>query len=154
MHSLSEDLAQIKWDLVLLESGHSLIASGKWQHIGKYAATCNTVNNTTPCTWFGTRGYLITYNGAQQLLKHAYPISVQVDALMGLVAAFSPEFKMYWTRENIAHLQMFHITGVWDGCLKCYLPTSPWFYVLCLLYVAVHIVVRVSKGLLPCVLIE
>ena len=68
---------------------------------------------------------------------------------MGLVAAFSPEFKMYWTRENIAHLQMFHITGVWDGCLKCYLPTSPWFYVLCLLYVAVHIAVRVAKGLWP-----
>jgi hypothetical protein len=81
MHSLSKNLAQIKWDLVFLESGHSLIASGKWQHIGKYAATCNTVNHTTPCTWFGTRGYLITYNGAQQLLKHAYPISVQVLGL-------------------------------------------------------------------------
>lgn len=130
MHSLSNDMRDIHWDVLLLESGHRLIASGKWQHIGKYAATCST-NSTTPCTWFGTRGYLITYAGAQELLRHAFPISVQVDALMGLVAAFSREnFRMYWTRENIAHLQLFHVTEIWDACVKCYLPTSPVLYIL------------------------
>jgi hypothetical protein len=36
----------------------------------------------SPCTWFGTRGYLITHSGAQHLLRHAYPISVQVFALI------------------------------------------------------------------------
>jgi hypothetical protein len=48
---------------------------------------------------------------------------------MGLVAAFSPGFKMYWTRENIAHLQLFHVSAVWDACFKCYLPSGPYAYV-------------------------
>lgn len=55
---------------------------------------------------------------------------LKVDALMGLVAAFSHDFRMYWTRENIAHLQLFHMTGIWDGCIKCYLPTSPVHYII------------------------
>jgi hypothetical protein len=132
MHALSDDMKEIQWDLILLESGHGLIATGEWQHIGKYATTCS---NKTQCTWFGTRGYLITHSGAQQLLRHTYPISVQVDALMGLLAAFSPDFKMYWTRENIAHLQLFHVSAIWDACFKCYLPTSPVLYILCILYI-------------------
>jgi GR25 family glycosyltransferase involved in LPS biosynthesis len=142
MLALSKDMHSISWDILLLESGQGLISTGQWQHIGEYAATCNSqqlsgfyhpMNKTVPCTWFGTRGYLVTYEGAQRLLQHAYPISVQVDALMGLVAAFSLDFRMYWTRENIAHLQLFHITSVWDGCIKCYLPTSPVHYIIALI---------------------
>ena len=147
MHFLSQDMRNIHWDVLLLESGHALIASGKWQHIGKYAATCSV----PPCTWFGTRGYLITYDGAQQLLKHAFPISVQVDSLMGLVAAFSRDnFRMYWTRENIAHLQLFHVTEVWDACFKCYLPTSPLLYILCLVLLCFVCCVRIIITVLPC----
>jgi hypothetical protein len=64
-------------------------------------------------------------------LEHAYPISVQVDALIGLVAAFHPtKFRMYWTRENIAHLRFTHISTIWEGCIKCYLPTRPIYYLL------------------------
>ena len=96
--------------------------------MGKYAATCAQ----RPCSWFGTRGYLLTYRGAQLLLANALPISVQVDALIGLVAGFNPGFRMYWTRENVVHLQMARMSTIWEGCLKCYLPASPLFYV-CLL---------------------
>ena len=82
MAALSRDMASVgsTWDVLLLESGHSLIATGRWRHIGEYAATCNR-SLDSPCTWFGTRGYLITHSGAQHLLRHAYPISVQVFAL-------------------------------------------------------------------------
>lgn len=143
MHSLSYDMRGIaSWDVLMLESGQRLISSGEWQYIGDLAATCSS--NSTPCTWFGTRGYLITYSGAQHLLRHVYPISVQVDALMGLVAAFSPGFNMYWTRENIAHIRLFHISSVWDACIKCYLPTTPYLYLtillLCVLRLSYHCV--------------
>jgi len=86
------------------------------------------------CTWFGTRGYLITFNGARTLLKHAFPIQVQVDALMGLVDAFEPDFKMFWTRQNIVHQNLFYITQIWDACIKCYLPNSTWFYIVSIIF--------------------
>ena len=54
--------------------------------------------------------------------------SFQVDALVALVAAFTPDFKMYWTRENIAHLRYTHISTIWEGCIKCYMPAQPLFY--------------------------
>jgi hypothetical protein len=38
------------------------------------------------CAVWGTRGYIITYDGAQKMLKHAYPIQTQIDALLSLVA--------------------------------------------------------------------
>jgi GR25 family glycosyltransferase involved in LPS biosynthesis len=124
MYYLSEDMRGVHWDIIILESGQKLIASGRWNHIGNYAANCSTI----PCTWFGTRGYLLTYTGAQHLLRHVYPISVQVDALIALEATFNIEFKMFWTRENIAHQHIFHVSGIWDACLKCYMPTSPFYY--------------------------
>ncbi len=80
MHFLSRDMRAIQaWDVLLLESGQRLIATGEWEHIGDFAATCLSANRSTKplCTWFGTRGYLITHDGAQHLLRHVYPISVQ-----------------------------------------------------------------------------
>lgn len=103
-------------------------------HANYSSKNLNDVFFTDPtynlCTWFGTRGYLITFNGAKTLLKHAFPIQVQVDALMGLVDAFEPDFKMFWTRQNIVHQNLFYFTQIWDACLKCYLPNSRWFYVV------------------------
>ena len=87
------------------------------------------------CSWFGTRGYLITFNGAQKLLKHAYPIQVQVDALMGLVDAFESDFKMFWTRQNIVHQKMLYFTQIWDACVKCYLPSGTVFYIIVFIFI-------------------
>lgn len=136
MQILSRDVTRLglTWDVLLLESGHNLIASGEWVSLGSLAATClYEPGHAKMCTWFGTRGYLMTYKGAQHLLQFVYPISVQVDALMGLVATFSPGFHMIWTRQDIAHLRLFHMTGVWDACFKCYLPASPYPYVVTML---------------------
>ena len=133
MHMLSRDVRGLglEWDVLLLESGHNLIASGAWTSLGELATNCSYQQSSGKvCAWFGTRGYLITYHGAQHLLRFVYPISVQVDSLISLVAAFSPGFKMLWTRKDIAHLRLFHVTGVWDACFKCYLPASPYPYVL------------------------
>jgi hypothetical protein len=52
-----------------------------------------------------------------------------VDALISLAATFHPEtFQMYWTTHDIAHLRLMHVTTIWEGCIKCYLPTAPVFY--------------------------
>jgi GR25 family glycosyltransferase involved in LPS biosynthesis len=121
---LLTDLNHTRWDILMLESG-SLIALGPWEPMGRYAAKCAL----PPCSWYGTRGYLLTQRGARILLQHAYPISVQVDALIALVAAFHPsDFRMYWTRENIAHQRYAHISSIWEGCIKCYLPAGPIYY--------------------------
>lgn len=161
MYGLSNDIKSREWDVIILESGQ-IIASGAWVSVGDYAATCaigyvknnfpkydyldttTTTTSTTDitnktthakniCTWFGTRGYLITYKGAQKLLENAFPVHVQIDAFMGLLAAFNPSFKMYWTRENIVHQRLGYVTQVWDGCIKCYMPQQIIFYVFLLI---------------------
>ena len=81
------------------------------------------------------------------LLKHADPIQVQIDALIGLEAAFEPEFKMFWTRDNIVHQQLFYASKIWDGCVKCYLPTDVWFYFafsVCFLWFLFYVIFRVK----------
>jgi len=138
--TLSNDMARYPWDILMLINGQ-FIATGQWKPMGSAAITCgqNTTSvqrrfeSSSPpklsiCTWFGTRGYLITYKGSRHLLKHAYPIQVQIDALIGLVAAFEPQFQMFWSKENIVHQKMFYVSKIWDACLKCYLPTDFWFY--------------------------
>lgn len=145
LSTLSKDMQHYPWDILMLINGQ-FIASGKWKTIGKGAATCmfNTTftssyfHSAEPfqiCTWFGTRGYFISHNGAKNLLKHAKPIQIQIDALIGLVAAFEPGFKMYWTRDNIVHQNIFYVSQIWDACLKCYLPTDLWFYfIFCIFF--------------------
>lgn len=56
-----------------------------------------------------------------------------MDALIALVAAFNHDFHMYWTRDNVAHPQYTRMSTIWEGCLKCYLPAQPLFYLLVLL---------------------
>jgi GR25 family glycosyltransferase involved in LPS biosynthesis len=142
--ALSDDLVGERWDLLMLESGQ-VTATGEWRYVGQVAATCahprlrNQKNtNSTPlaqgavCTWQGSRGYLISHAGAQQLLKFATPIMVQVDALMGLVATFEPDFLMYWPRVDVVRRDLTRMSTIWDACIKCYLPTSLYFYGLLL----------------------
>jgi GR25 family glycosyltransferase involved in LPS biosynthesis len=129
--ALLADVADYPWDILMLESG-SLMAGGPWKPIGRFAATCAK----QPCSWMGTRGYLLTHRGARLLLRHARPVAVQVDALIGLVAAFTPDFRMYWTRSNVVHLRYTHISTIWEGCIKCYMPASPVFFIYCVLALA------------------
>ena len=131
---LEQDLAGTEWELLMLESGQ-LTATGQWRHVGQIAATCSPRSGL--CTWQGSRGYLITFRGAQALLRFAEPVMVQVDALMGLVATFEPDFRMYWPRVDIVHANRMRPSAIWDACIKCYLPPgAPWFYALLLCFLA------------------
>ena len=160
IRALWQDLHQTAaWDLIMLESGQAT-STGEWLYVGDVAATCaykwqkqehkslyhyyyeyytsNNNNNWTSgsiCTWQGSRGYLVTHRGAQMLLRHAHPMMVQVDALMGLVATFEPGFGMFWPRVDVVHKNLLRMSTIWDGCLKCYVPgTSVFFLVMLVLF--------------------
>ena len=71
---------------------------------------------------YGTRAYMLNYKGAQLLLRNAQPITLQVDALISLVAAYSP-LRLYWTTETVVHDTPWRRSRVWDGCiLHCIVP--------------------------------
>ena len=109
------DMAEEPWDLLVLETGH-LTATGKWRYIGNgNAATC-----AADCEWQGSRGYILRYGGAQELLLEASP-HVQVDALFWMLAA-AGRVRMFWVTANVAHPTHTAASTVWDGCLKCYIP--------------------------------
>jgi len=112
-----------------------------------------TEDNVNFCTWYGTRGYLLTHRGASILLKNVYPIHVQIDALISLTAGFDPTFRMYWTRQNVVHQKYYYMSKVWDGCFKCFMPQSVSFYVYLLIalgFVLVMIACQIWSYLKSC----
>ncbi len=140
---LQEDTADTDWDILMLETGHITVA-GPMRRVGALGMTWAVVrppppplSTSTPaaalalvppeaaCRWMGTRGYLLRASGARILMRHVYELTVQVDALLGLVATFDPAFRMVWPRANIAHPSMLVLTTVQqDRCIKCHLPTG------------------------------
>lgn len=116
---LESDMQGVQWDILKLDKGH-LIDSGATKYVGSgMAATC--AQNGTCMRW-GTRGYLLRYNGAQLLLRHAAAPVVQVDALISLLATYhSKDFRLFWATSNIAHPSYWRLSSVWDGCiLECF----------------------------------
>ena len=97
------------------------------------------------CTWFGTRGYLLTYNGAQILLKHIFPITVQVDSFIGLVAAFDSNFKMFWTRQNVVHWRYSYLSHIWEPCFKCYMPIDAQFYIIFIIIILLSVFIIIFR---------
>jgi GR25 family glycosyltransferase involved in LPS biosynthesis len=118
MLAAEQDLAlAADWELIVLETGH-LTAAGKWRSIGKgNVATC-----AGTCEWQGSRGYILRYSGAKELLLEDSP-HVQVDALFWMMAA-TGRLRMYWVTSNVAHPTHTTMSTVWDGCMKCYIPQS------------------------------
>jgi hypothetical protein len=130
LHLMLADMKGVPWDLIMLESGH-LGLTGSWRYVGQNVATCANWTTET-CTWMGSRGYLITKQGADVLLRNAKPYVVQTDAVMALTATFDPTFKMYWTTQDIAYPTYLRRSSIWDGCVKCYAPLKVVWYVLLL----------------------
>ena len=136
MRTLAADLHAHAWDMVVLETGQSLISVGTRVSVGELAETC-TATSSVPCTWYGTRGYILKHSAAKLLKKHAKPFIVQVDALIGLVAAaFPATFRFYWTRADVAYPSHWRRSAVFDGCLSCIFPTVELYvYILIMLLI-------------------
>ena len=58
---------------------------------------------------------------------------------MGLVATFDPTFHMFWPRVDVVHPNRLRMSTIWDGCLKCYVPASP-FLVLLIIFGVIIII--------------
>ena len=135
---LLRDVRDLPWSIMMLQE-RSMISEGGAADVGRLAATCAN------CTWFGTRGYILTEQGAGILLKYMHPIIVQVDTLVGLVNRFDGDFHMYWTRHEIAGIFSRLRTAVWDGCMRCYVGTPVgWWAAAAVLLAAVTCCVRIK----------
>lgn len=140
MRQLSLDMRLYDWDMIMLESGH-VTTTGEWVNVGTQASRCKVPSE---CTWFGTRGYIVKYEGVQKLLRRVDPIIVQVDALIGL-AASEEGLKLFWTKSDIAHASHIRPSTIWDGCLKCMLPAGHIMFYVGLCFILLF-------GLVSCIL--
>ena len=139
---LEEDMRGVDWDVLKLDKGH-LIDSGTTSYVGSgMAGTC--ADNATCMRW-GTRGYLLRYSGAQQLLQHASPPVVQVDALISLLATYQRQsFRLYWATSDIALPSYWRLSSVWDGCIiQCFV--KDWLTALLIVSVVALVFFQVSR---------
>ena len=141
------------WDILMLETGHLTVA-GPMRPVGQLGVTWAREEAATAavlvppeaaCFWMGTRGYILRPSGARKLLRHAAELTVQVDALLGLVATFDPDFRMVWTRANVAHPRLLSLSTTQDRCIKCFMPQGALTY-LALLALGVGVVASISVG--------
>ena len=121
---------------VLMLQARRFESSGVSSAVGSLAATCET------CTWFGTRGYIVTEEGAGILLQHVDPVVVQVDALMGLVNEFDPSFRFFWTQHDIVGNAYPFESTLWDGCVFACFDASLQFVCLLLVVLLGAVVAR------------
>lgn len=88
-------------------------------------STINYLKNKW-ASFYGTHFYIISNGACKQLLKHPYPIDVQVDSYMSNLVyrnLIHAEFKYIYN-------QTMHSSTIQELCIKCFLPTSPVFYII------------------------
>ena len=117
--SIWSDLqAHVGWSVVMLEKGHTMGVG--WN---KYNNTQFLLECKESCTWYGTRGYLLSREGARILLQHVEPYVVQVDSLILLVSVWDDQFTMLATNTDVAHADSkMRSTIRPPPCMKCMVP--------------------------------
>lgn len=68
--------------------------------------------------FWGLQGYIITKSGVEKLLKYIFPIDVQLDSYIGLIADYDSSFTLYMTNKILIE-QRTHISTIQDICVKC-----------------------------------
>ena len=85
------------------------------------------------CMLRGTRGYVITYEGARKILKYTEPVEIQIDGLVSLMARYYKDFKLFWTSTDLALgpsvLEQLNDAVGQNRCFKCHFPTSNVYYI-------------------------
>jgi hypothetical protein len=64
-----------------------------------------------PTSFYGTQAYLVTRRGAQRLIDHAYPCTMQVDAFMATMSRLGQIVAVTRTDETVQWSQFGLITG-------------------------------------------
>jgi hypothetical protein len=86
-HQLYQALL-FNWSILMHETRWSPDQRGNIMDIALLLATCKA------CEWFGSRGYIITPQGAEILLEYYRPLLLQVDGFISLVNAYDPRFNV------------------------------------------------------------
>ena len=68
--------------------------------------------------FFGTQGYLISKKGANFLLKYMFPISMQIDSMIGNLSINFENFNLFYLNKNYID-QYLHKSSIQDICIKC-----------------------------------
>ena len=103
------------WSVLMLTQRSEYMSDGDETIVSSLLGTCSA------CTWFGTRAYIITPDGASILLQYYLPLLVQVDGLLALVNAYDDRFKMIWVRDpTVARVSNRQSTIQTAPCPKCY----------------------------------
>lgn len=121
LNQLMADAAQVPWQILLLDPGH-INSEGPWNRITPRLANCST-----RCISYGSRAYVLKPDGADLLLRHFE--WVQADSLIHLVATFHG-LRTYWTTREIFPYVWLRWSTIFDGCIKCYVPTTGLSYLL------------------------
>jgi len=138
LQKVSQLLLEVPEFSVLMLQARRFESSGVSNAVGSLAATCDS------CTWFGTRGYIVTEEGAGILLKYVDHVVVQVDALIGLVNEFDPVFRLFWTHHEIVGNAYPLESTVWDGCVFACFDTPLQFACILLVVLLGIVVARVK----------
>ena len=136
------DIGGDPWDVIRLDAGQ-LIDTGESVYLGSgMVARCA---HGKSCVRFGTRGYLLNFKAAQVLLRYSTPVIMQVDALLSIVATYTPweDFRLYWATANVVSASHFRRSTVYDWCVvQCFL--HEWIMVLAIAPLAVFTVCRIK----------
>ncbi len=89
--------------------------------------------------FFGTQGYYITNEGAQKLLKYAFPIELQVDSYIALLGQ-SEKINLLFSKKPL--MLEYNITGssIYVPCIKCNLnsiDTTKYVYIIIILVIII-----------------
>lgn len=141
--ALLASVEHVPWGILMLDPGHVNV-DGEWNTVAPMVANCSSAS----CVWYGTRAYALRPAVAALLLAHMEPMVLQVDAVITLVAAYhAPAVRMYWTTARIFPYNLTRPSAIFDGCIKCYLPTGARSYVI---FVVIIVVAAVFFGIGTC----
>ncbi len=98
VETMLRDTTVSAWSVLLLQkpnafSTNSLVApKNQFEFIGEIGQSCRN------CIAYGSRGYIVTKEGAKILLDNYNPPVVQVDSYMSLLNMYHENFTLVWTR--------------------------------------------------------
>ena len=116
LNQLMEDASNVPWQILLLDPGH-INSEGEWNRITRRLANCSSME----CINYGSRAYVLKPEGAALLLNNFE--WVQADSLIHLVSSFHG-LRAYWTTGEIFPYIWIRKSTIFDGCIKCYVPTG------------------------------
>ena len=98
VETMLRDTTLSAWSVILLQkpnafSTNSLVSpNNQFEFIGEIGQSCRN------CIAYGSRGYIVTKEGAKILLDNYNPPVVQVDSYMSLLNMYHENFTLVWTR--------------------------------------------------------